>query len=70
MKKDKVVKMNIEEKKEKLIKKEISISDLNSNEVEVIKKSVKEELEKKRLELNNINLKIRNLKTKIDNWSN
>ena len=62
--------MNIEEKKEKLINKEISVYDLSSEEVEKIKGSVKEELEKRKIELNNLNGKIKELKTKIDNWNN
>lgn len=62
--------MNIEEKKEKLINKEISVYDLSSEEVEKIKESVKEELEKRKIELNNLNGKIKELKTKIDNWNN
>ena len=62
--------MNIDEKREKLINKEISVSDLSSKEVEQIKNNVKIELEKKKIELNNLNCKIKELKTKIDNWAN
>ena len=52
--------MNINEKKEKLINREISISDLSSNEVEKIKKQ----------ELKSLNEKIKQMKLKIDNWAN
>lgn len=62
--------MDINEKKDKLLNKEISISDLTSDEVEKIKKSVKKDLEVKKEELNDINQKIKNIKIKIDNWSN
>ena len=62
--------MNINEKKEKLINKEISISDLNSEEVEKIKESVKKELELKKQELDNLDKKIKEMKKKVDNWVN
>ena len=70
MKEDKIDRMSIEKKREKLLKKEISISDLSSSEVELMKKSVKNELNKKKVELNNLNLKIKAMKEKIDNWAN
>ncbi len=61
--------MDIEERKEKLLKKEINISDLDSQEVETIKSSLKVDLASKREELKQINKKIREMKTKIDNWA-
>ena len=60
--------MNINEKKEKLINKEISISDLNSNEVEKIKKYIEEDLTLKKQELDSLNEKIKEMKNIVDNW--
>ena len=62
--------MNINEKKEKLLKKEINVSDLTSDEVNEIKKIVEKDLVSKKEELKNINIKIKQMKTTIDNWAN
>ena len=62
--------MDINEKKEKLIRKEISIADLTSYEVEEIKENVKQDLISKKQELNDLNQKIKNIKGKIDNFAN
>lgn len=62
--------MNIDETKEKLLKKEIKISNLSSSEVKEIKKSVEKDLNIKREELRSLNEKIKQMKVKIDNWAN
>lgn len=60
--------MNINEKKDKLIKNEISIFDLTDNEIEEIKAKLDNDIQKKKKELDTINKKIKNMKVKIDNW--
>lgn len=62
--------MNMNEKKEKLINQEISVFDLTNNEVKQLKDIVRNDLEKKKKELDNLNQKIKDMKTKIDNWAN
>ena len=62
--------MDIKGKKNKLINKEILVSDLNSEEVEKIKKSIKKDLDLKKEELSDLNKKIKEMKKKIDNWVN
>ena len=62
--------MEIDEKKEKLINNELLISDLTSEEVEKIKKSLKIDLNSRKEELINLNKKIKEMKIKIDNWAN
>ena len=62
--------MDIKGKKNKLINKEILVSDLNSEEVEKIKKSIKKDLDLKKEELSDLNKKIKEMKKKIDNWAN
>lgn len=59
--------MDIETKKEKLLKNEIFIFELNSKEVELIKNDVKKDLDMKKKELNDLNRKIKEIKNKIDN---
>lgn len=61
---------SIDEKKQKLINKEISVSDLTVDEVEKLTKAVSQDLDDKKEELNNLNKKIKEMKVKIDNWSN
>ena len=62
--------MDINEKKEMLMKDELSVYDLTQEEVKKMKKIIKKDIDKKRIELNEINNKIRDMKIKIDNWSN
>lgn len=62
--------MDIKGKKNKLINKEILVSDLNSEEVEKIKKSMRKDLDLKKEELSDLNKKIKEMKKKIDNWAN
>ena len=62
--------MDIKGKKNKLLNKEILVSDLNSEEVEKIKKSIQKDLDLKKEELSNLNKKIKEMKKKIDNWAN
>ena len=62
--------MDIDVKKEKLMNGEISIDDLAPEEIEQMKKIVKKEINSKKKELDKLNGKIKDMKTKIDNWSN
>lgn len=62
--------MDIKGKKNKLLNKEILVSDLNSEEVEKIKKSIQKDLDLKKEELSDLNKKIKEMKKKIDNWAN
>lgn len=62
--------MDINEKKEKLLNKEISVFDLSSEEVEQIKEDVQKDLKNKKNELVDLNKKIKSIKEKIDNWEN
>ena len=52
--------------KAKLINQEISVLDIDFSEGELIKKSIKDDIEKRRKELLDLNTKIRELKMKID----
>ena len=61
---------NINEKKEKLLNKEITVADLTSNEVNEIKEMIKKDLASKQKELSDLNKKIREIKVQIDNWAN
>ena len=58
----------VEKKKEKLINQEISVFDLTQKEVIKIKDSVENELDLKKQELKDVNQKIKEIKTKIDNY--
>lgn len=62
--------MNIDEKKQKLINKEISVSDLSLEEVEYLKNQVRKELNEKKDDLNKLNKNIKAMKNRIDNWAN
>lgn len=62
--------MNIDEKKQKLINKEISVSDLSLEEVEYLKTQVRKELNEKKDDLNKLNKNIKAMKNRIDNWAN
>ena len=62
--------MNIDEKKQKLINKEISVSDLSIEEVEYLKTQVRKELNEKKDDLNKLNKNIKAMKNRIDNWAN
>lgn len=60
--------MSIKKRKEQLMKQEISVYDLTSEEVEKITKSVKKDLDAKKEELSQLNVKIKDMKRVIDNW--
>lgn len=61
---------DINEKKEALMEQKISVYDLELEEVKKIKATIQKDLKAKRQELDEINQKIKGMKTKIDNWSN
>ncbi|MBR2289596.1 MAG: hypothetical protein IJ867_03060 [Clostridia bacterium] len=62
--------MSLNSKKRMLINEEISVFDLTPEEVAKMKKSFEKDLQNKKQELKEINQKIRNMKTRIDNWAN
>ena len=70
MKEDKGETMDSKEILEKLIKKEISVTDLSSQEVKLAISDAKKMLKEKTKELEEINEEIKDLKKKIDNWEN
>ena len=62
--------ISVKKKKEMLLKDEMSVFDLKQKEIKKIRESFEEDLEEKNQELSKLNQKIRDMKTRIDNYAN
>ncbi|MCI8309482.1 MAG: hypothetical protein HFJ45_04685 [Clostridia bacterium] len=59
----------IQELKEKLMNNQMTVLDLSNDEVKILKKEFKNDLDINYKNLEKINKKIREIKVKIDNWA-
>ena len=62
--------ISVKKKKEMLLNDEISVFDLKVKEIKKLKESFADDLEEKNQELATLNQKIRDMKTRIDNYAN
>ena len=62
--------ISVKKKKEMLLNDEISVFDLKAKEIKKLKESFADDLEEKNQELATLNQKIRDMKTRIDNYAN
>ena len=62
--------ISVKKKKEMLLNDEISVFDLKVKEIKKLKESFADDLEEKNQELAKLNQKIRDMKTRIDNYAN
>ena len=59
----------IQELKEKLMNNQMTVLDLSNDEVKILKKEFKNDLDINYKNLEKINKKIKEIKVKIDNWA-
>ena len=59
----------IQELKEKLMNNQMTVLDLSNDEVKILKKEFKNDLDINYKNLEKINKKIREINVKIDNWA-